>query len=155
MDQPSIDGVNTCVSEAVASAGGGHFRFRGEVFAGYGFFRNIARDERRRQSQPRAGGCAPRSWSAIGAMASGNRVTEISGLLVVGFDGHAVMSHRRLLVPGSAITFSRSMAMRAICRLCDLDDATLANCEHADAINQASMLVSEVSLTLCCRIPTR
>jgi asparagine synthase (glutamine-hydrolysing) len=52
MDQPSVDGVNTyVVSEAVARAGikvalsglGGD-----EVFAGYGFFRTVGRDERRR-----------------------------------------------------------------------------------------------------------
>src|SRR6185503_4850449 len=57
MDQPSVDGINSwVVSEAVAERGlkvaisglGGD-----EVFAGYHFFRTIARDERRRRQAQR------------------------------------------------------------------------------------------------------
>jgi asparagine synthase (glutamine-hydrolysing) len=148
MDQPSIDGVNTyIVSEAVASAGlkvaisglGGD-----EVFAGYSFFRNIARDERRRAQASRVPAGVRRAvGAAIGAVASSNRVTKISGLLSESeFDGHAVMSHRRLFSAGQrrrllAVNGNAGIDQSAV-RSWTMRQ--LANCEHADAINQASML---------------
>jgi asparagine synthase (glutamine-hydrolysing) len=151
MDQPSIDGVNTyIVSEAVANAGlkvaisglGGD-----EVFAGYGFFRNIARDERRRAQANRVpAGLRRAVGAAIGAVSTSNRVTKIGGLLSESeFDGHAVMSHRRLFTAGQR---RRLLAANGLRGNASADESTvrswtmrqLANCEHADAINQASML---------------
>ena len=86
MDQPSIDGVNTfIVSQAAAEAGlkvalsglGGD-----EVFAGYDFYRAIARDEQlRNQVKAMPIGLRKVAASAINVVSANNHTAKLSSLL--------------------------------------------------------------------------
>jgi asparagine synthase (glutamine-hydrolysing) len=102
MDQPSIDGVNTyLISEAVAQSGlkvavsglGGD-----EVFAGYGFFRTIARDEQLlRQVKNVPLGLRRAAAAAINSVATSPRATKFGALLKSAhLSDHAVQLHRQL-----------------------------------------------------------
>ena len=84
MDQPSVDGINSyVVSEATAQTGikvalsglGGD-----EVFAGYGYFRTIGRDERLRKNANRLPYPLRRAAAAtVSTFASSNRATIACG----------------------------------------------------------------------------
>ncbi|MCI0665816.1 MAG: asparagine synthase (glutamine-hydrolyzing), partial [Acidobacteria bacterium] len=86
MDQPSIDGINTyVVSEATARAGlkvavsglGGD-----EVFAGYGFFRTVARDEQLRLKVKNVpAGLRRAAATAINTLATSHRAHKLTSLL--------------------------------------------------------------------------
>ncbi len=151
MDQPSVDGINAwVVSEAAASAGlkvalsglGGD-----EVFAGYSFFKTIARDEwRRRQAQRLPRGLRNTAAAAVGAVSTGNRATKLKGLLRSDdLDEPSVRLHRRLftseqsdrlLVPsGFSLQHESDREL-----LSGWNARQLGNCVDADAINQASAL---------------
>jgi asparagine synthase (glutamine-hydrolysing) len=145
MDQPSIDGVNTyIVSEATAEAGlkvalsglGGD-----EVFAGYNFFRTVARDE---QLRARAS-AAPRvlrraAASAIGAVANGNRASKLSALLRGDhLDEHIVQLYRRVFTNQQREALLRARIPESS-RMREWTDFQIANCVSADPINQASAL---------------
>jgi asparagine synthase (glutamine-hydrolysing) len=106
MDQPSIDGVNTyLISEAVAQAGlkvavsglGGD-----EVFAGYSFFRTIARDQQLlRQVKTMPLGLRKAAAVAINSVAAGPRAAKFGALLKSDhFSDHAVQLHRQLFTIG-------------------------------------------------------
>ena len=148
MDQPSIDGINTwIVSEATARAGlkvavsglGGD-----EVFAGYGYFRTIVRDEYLRAQVSHApAGLRRAAAAAISAVATGHRALKLSALLRSGQLGeHALRLHRRL--------FTQEQRRQLLHREDDhstdhemLDRWSLRqleNCSSADPVNQASML---------------
>ena len=165
MDQPSIDGVNTfVVSEAAANAGlkvalsglGGD-----EVFAGYGFFRTIARDERLRRRVKAAPATLRRATgAAISAVATNNRATKLSSLLRGDhLDEHSVRLHRRLFTAeqrralvfvGQAGSLSHSewidrqtpncVGQDDILSHSEWVDRQMLNCAKADPVNQASAL---------------
>lgn len=145
MDQPSIDGVNTfIVSQAAADAGlkvalsglGGD-----EVFAGYGFFRAIARDERlRNQVKAAPLGLRRAAASAIGAVAVSNRAAKLSALLRGDqLNEHSVKLHRRLFTAGQrrALLLSNGRSARALEKW---NERQMSNCADADPVNQASAL---------------
>ncbi|MCI0524581.1 MAG: asparagine synthase (glutamine-hydrolyzing) [Acidobacteria bacterium] len=145
MDQPSIDGVNTfIVSEAAANAGlkvalsglGGD-----EVFAGYGFFRTIARDERLRQRVKAAPAALRRATAAaIGAIATSNRATKLSSLLRGDhLDEHSVRLHRRLFTAEQRRALL-PVGQDAILSHSEWIDRQTLNCANADPVNQASAL---------------
>jgi len=148
MDQPSIDGVNTyLISEAVAQAGlkvavsglGGD-----EVFAGYGFFRTIARDEQlRRQVKNVPLSLRRAAAGAINSVAAGPRAAKFSALLESDhLSEHAVQLHRQLFTrqqrgdllgqPGPSST--------GAAKLEEWITSRFVNCSDADPINQASVL---------------
>ncbi|MBS1808073.1 MAG: asparagine synthase (glutamine-hydrolyzing) [Acidobacteria bacterium] len=102
MDQPSQDGINSyIVSEATAQSGlkvalsglGGD-----EVFAGYPYFRTIARDERLRKKVSKVPLAFRRAASsAISAVANSNRATKLAGILRSNeLDTHSLFLHRQL-----------------------------------------------------------
>lgn len=145
MDQPSIDGVNTfIVSQAAADAGlkvalsglGGD-----EVFAGYGFFRAIARDERlRNQVKAAPLGLRRAAASAIGAVAVSNRAAKLSALLRGDqLNEHSVKLHRRLFTAGQrrALLLSNGRSAHALEKW---NERQMSNCADADPVNQASAL---------------
>ncbi len=145
MDQPSIDGVNTfIVSEAAANAGlkvalsglGGD-----EVFAGYGFFRTIARDEQLRARMSAVPLSVRRAAAAaFGAVATGSRAAKLGSLLRSNrLDEHAVKLHRRLF------TFEQRRELLAMNgpaspALEEWASRQVMNCVDADPVNQASAL---------------
>ncbi|MEP7273044.1 MAG: asparagine synthase (glutamine-hydrolyzing) [Acidobacteriota bacterium] len=151
MDQPSVDGINSwVVSKAAADAGlkvavsglGGD-----EVFAGYGFFRTITRDDLiRRQAQRLPPGLRMTAAVAVGAVSSGNRATKLKSLLRGNdLDEPTVRLHRRLftseqcaglLVPSEFSTHDRNDEAR----LRRWSGRQLLNCSGTDPINQASAL---------------
>jgi len=145
MDQPSIDGVNTfIVSQAAADAGlkvalsglGGD-----EVFAGYGFFRAIARDEQLR-NQVKAVPMRLRkvAASAIGAISANNRAAKLSALLRSGhLNEHSVKLHRALFTTEQrrALLLANGSTPLA---LEEWNDRQTSNCADADPVNQASAL---------------
>lgn len=145
MDQPSIDGVNTfIVSQAAADAGlkvalsglGGD-----EVFAGYGFFRAIARDEQMRNHVKAAPlGLRKAAAAAIGAVAVSNRAAKLSALLCGDhLDEHSVKLHRRLFTAEQRRALLLSN-VRATPALEEWNDRQMSNCASADPVNQASAL---------------
>ncbi|MGH9851819.1 MAG: asparagine synthase (glutamine-hydrolyzing) [Blastocatellia bacterium] len=145
MDQPSIDGPNTfIVSEAAANAGlkvalsglGGD-----EVFAGYGFFRTIARDERLRQRVKAAPSTLRRATAAaIGAVATSNRATKLSSLLRGDhLEEHSVRLHRRLFTAEQRRALLL-VGQDGILSHSEWIDRQMLNCAKADPINQASAL---------------
>ncbi len=145
MDQPSIDGVNTfIVSQAAAEAGlkvalsglGGD-----EVFAGYGFFRAIARDEQlRNQVKVMPLGARRAAAAAIGVVARNNRALKLRSLLRSDhLDDHSVKLRRRLFTfeQRRALTLSDGSASPA---LEFWNSRQTSNCASADPVNQASAL---------------
>jgi asparagine synthase (glutamine-hydrolysing) len=144
MDQPSIDGVNTyIVSEATARSGlkvalsglGGD-----EVFAGYSFFRTIARDEQLRAHANNVPlGLRRAAAAAIETVAAGHRANKLSALLRSDHLGeHSVRLHRQLFTRDQrrklmAGDVDRSLVDRWAAR-------QIANCADADPINQATAL---------------
>ncbi|MGH9769392.1 MAG: asparagine synthase (glutamine-hydrolyzing), partial [Blastocatellia bacterium] len=145
MDQPSIDGVNTfIVSQAAADAGlkvalsgvGGD-----EVFAGYSFFRSIARDEQlRNQVKAAPQGLRRVAAAAIHAVAMSNRATKLSALLRDDhLNEHSVKLHRRLFTAGQR----RTLLLSDGCASPPLEQwngRQMSNCAAADPVNQASAL---------------
>jgi len=152
MDQPSVDGVNSYVVSGAAARSGLKVALSGlggdEVFAGYSFFRTMARDERRRARAGRLPAPARRAAAAaLGALAGGSRATKFAGLL--GEDdlgGHAVLLHRRLFTGGQQGRllgdngFAPEQRGRDLALLGAWTGRQLANCAGADPVNQASML---------------
>ncbi|MFN7930776.1 MAG: asparagine synthase (glutamine-hydrolyzing) [Blastocatellia bacterium] len=150
LDQPSMDGINTyVVSEATAQAGlkvalsglGGD-----EVFAGYHYFRTIARDEQLRKQVSRVPLAVRRATaSAISAVASSNRATKFAGLLSSrDLQTHSLFLHRQLftetqrrhlLTPNgySKEQYARDWQLHGT-----WDKQRSAVADAADAINQAS-----------------
>ncbi len=145
MDQPSIDGVNTwIVSEAAANAGlkvalsgcGGD-----EVFAGYGFFRTIARDEQLRaqaSNVPRA--LRRAAGMAIGAIGSGSRAAKLGALLESdAFGEHALELYRQLFTNRQRQALqNEDIAESAALR--QWRNRQWQSCAAADPVNQASVL---------------
>jgi asparagine synthase (glutamine-hydrolysing) len=145
MDQPSIDGVNTfVVSEAAANAGlkvalsglGGD-----EVFAGYGFFRTIARDEQLRRRVKTAPATLRRATAAaLGVVATSNRAMKLSSMLRGDhLHEHSVRLHRRLFTAEQrrALLLTNGCAPSA---RSEWIDRQMLNCAHADPVNQASAI---------------
>lgn len=148
MDQPSVDGVNTyLVSEAVRQLGlkvavsglGGD-----EVFAGYGFFRTIARDEQLRgQVKHFPLGLRKAAASALGSVATSPRAAKFSALLKSDhLSEHAVQLHRQLFPNEQRNHLLHSAQSRSQdrSRLEQWTAHRLASCSHADPVNQASVL---------------
>jgi asparagine synthase (glutamine-hydrolysing) len=148
MDQPSIDGVNTyLISEAVSQLGlkvavsglGGD-----EVFAGYGFFRTIARDEQfRGQVRHLPLGLRRAAASAISSVATSPRATKFSTLLKSdSLSEHAVQLHRQLFTSDQRTRLLNGDEARPQdrARLEQWTARRLANCADADPINQASVI---------------
>ncbi len=144
MDQPTIDGVNTyIVSEATARAGlkvaisglGGD-----EVFAGYNFFRTIARDEQlRSQAKNVPLGLRRAAATAIETIAAGHRAGKLSALLRSDHLGeHSVRLHRQLFTGDQRRALMVKRAGHSL--LNDWTARQVANCANADPINQASAL---------------
>src|SRR5262249_47578007 len=145
MDQPSIDGVNTFIVSQAAAAAGSKVALSGlggdEVFAGYSFFRAIARDERlRNQVRIAPLGLRKAAASAIGAVATSNRAAKLSALLRSSrLDEHSVKLHRRLF----AAEQRRALLLANGCASLALENwngRQMPNCGTADPVNQASAL---------------
>ncbi len=148
MDQPSIDGVNTyLISKAVAQSGlkvavsglGGD-----EVFAGYGFFRTIARDEQLRRQVKNVPLSLRRAAAvAINSVATSPRATKFGALLQSDqLSEHAVQLHRQLFTGNQRSQLLGSTNARSIDRQ-KFEAWTmyrLAASSADDPINQASML---------------
>lgn len=146
MDQPSIDGINTwIVSEATARSGlkvavsglGGD-----EVFAGYGYFRTIARDEYlRAQVGQVPAGLRRAAATAISAVSSGHRAGKLSALLRSSHLGeHAVHLHRRLFTGDQRVDLLLRPQTVSSESLDRWTGRQLENCIAADPVNQASAL---------------
>jgi asparagine synthase (glutamine-hydrolysing) len=143
MDQPSIDGINTfIVSEAASNAGlkvalsglGGD-----EVFAGYNFFRTIARNERLRNSVNAVPLSLRRAAAAaITTVTASHRATKLSSLIRSDqVDEHSVKWHRRLFTPEQRRSLLRAQKSAPT----SLNEWTIrqaSNCANADPVNQAS-----------------
>jgi asparagine synthase (glutamine-hydrolysing) len=145
MDQPSMDGVNTfIVSQAAAEAGlkvalsglGGD-----EVFAGYDFYRAIARDEQlRNQVKAVPYGLRKAAASAINVVAANNRTAKLSALLRSDhLNEHSVKLRRALFTSEQrrALLLANGCASPALEKW---NDRQKANCATADPVNQASAL---------------
>jgi len=148
MDQPSIDGVNTyLISQAVVQAGlkvavsglGGD-----EVFAGYGFFRTIARDEQlRRQVMNVPLGLRKAAASALHAAVSNPRAAKLGALLESDhLSEHSVQLHRQLFTRHQREVLLGHAGPPSVdsTRLAQWTASRFANCAEADAVNQASAL---------------
>ncbi len=145
MDQPSIDGVNSYIVSEAAAQNGLKVALSGlggdEVFAGYGFFRTIARDEQLRAQVGAVPGAIRRAAaSTIGAVAASNRAVKLGALLSGDhLDEHSVKLHRRLFTDEQ----QRRLLGAARHRSEELDVwrvRQIANCADADPVNQASAL---------------
>ncbi|MEP7337852.1 MAG: asparagine synthase (glutamine-hydrolyzing) [Acidobacteriota bacterium] len=148
MDQPSIDGVNTyLISEAVAQSGlkvavsglGGD-----EVFAGYGFFRTIARDEQLlRQVKNVPLGLRRAAAAAINSVATGPRATKFGALLKSDhLSDHAVQLHRQLFTReqrGELLSLAE-MQSKDRPKLEEWTGNRVITSSDSDPINQASAL---------------
>ncbi|HKQ78067.1 MAG TPA: asparagine synthase (glutamine-hydrolyzing) [Blastocatellia bacterium] len=145
MDQPSMDGVNTyLVSQGAAEAGlkvalsglGGD-----EVFAGYDFYRAIARHEQiRNQVKAVPAGLRKVAASAISVVAANNRTTKLSALLRSDhLNEHSVKLRRALFTSEQrrALMLANGYASPALEKW---NDRQTANCATADPVNQASAL---------------
>jgi asparagine synthase (glutamine-hydrolysing) len=150
MDQPSVDGVNTyVVSEAVARSGikvalsglGGD-----EVFAGYGFFRTVERDERRRALMENLPPVARRAMAAaVETFGHGHRAVKLSELLRSRLDEHSVLLHRQLFTESQRHTLLAANGYRR--GQVECDRSLLGAWEgdqrrrylDADLVNQASL----------------
>src|SRR5262245_2419280 len=145
MDQPSMDGVNTfIVSQAAAEAGlkvamsglGGD-----EVFAGYDFYRAIARDEQiRNQVKAVPVGLRKAAAAAINVVAANNHTAKLSALLRSDhLNEHSVRLRRALFTREQrrALLLANGCASPA---LKQWNERQMANCATADPVNQASAL---------------
>jgi len=145
MDQPSMDGVNTfIVSQAAAEAGlkvalsglGGD-----EVFAGYDFYRAIARDEQlRNQVKAVPLGLRKAAASAISVVATNHSTAKLSALLRSDhLNEHSVKLRRALFTNEQrrALLLANGCASPALEKW---NDRQSANCATADPLNQASAL---------------
>jgi asparagine synthase (glutamine-hydrolysing) len=145
MDQPSIDGVNTFIVSQAASDAGMKVALSGlggdELFAGYGFFRAIARDEQlRNQVRVMPRGLRKAAASAIGAVAVNNRAVKLSALLGSDhLDEHSVKLRRRLFTAEQRndLLLWKGPASPALDRW---NLRQMSNCRAADPVNQASAL---------------
>ncbi len=163
MDQPSIDGANTFIVSEVAANAGLKVALSGlggdEVFAGYGFFRTIARDEQLRQRVKAAPSALRRATAAaIGAVGVSSRAMKLGSLLRGDhLDEHSVRLHRRLftaeqrrtlLLVGQDAILSHREQGRALLPVgqdgilshSEWIDRQMLNCANADPVNQASAL---------------
>ncbi len=150
MDQPSVDGINSYVVSEAASGAGLKVAISGlggdEVFAGYSFFKTIARDEHLRgliQAVPI--GLRRAAATAIQSAAYGNRANKLGSLLESHELGeHAVMLHRQLFTGQQRLKLLRAGDYDATIRdramIAQWTTQRLANCAGADPINQASAL---------------
>jgi asparagine synthase (glutamine-hydrolysing) len=145
MDQPSIDGVNTFIVSQAATDAGMKVALSGlggdEVFAGYGFFRAIARDEQlRNQARIVPRGIRHAAASAIGMVAANNRAVKLSALLrSEHLNEHSVKLRRRLFTAEqrqSLLLSQRSTSPE----LEEWNRRQMSNCATADPVNQASAL---------------
>ncbi len=145
IDQPSIDGVNTfIVSRAAADAGlkvalsglGGD-----EVFAGYSFFRAIARVEQlRNQMKAVPLGLRKAAASAIGMMVADNRAAKLKALLRSDhINQHSVKLHRALFTTEQRRALLLASGHGALA-LEEWNDRQASNCAAADPVNQATAL---------------
>lgn len=150
MDQPSVDGINSYVVSEAASRAGLKVAISGlggdEVFAGYSFFKTIARDEHLRgliQSVPF--GLRRAAATAIQSASRGNRASKLGSLLGSERLGeHAVMLHRQLFTEGQRLKLSKTdhsdSVKRDLAMIAAWTAQRLANCADADPVNQASAL---------------
>jgi asparagine synthase (glutamine-hydrolysing) len=150
MDQPSMDGINSyIVAEATAQSGlkvalsglGGD-----EVFAGYHYFRTIARDEQLRKNVAKIPLAFRRAAaSAINTFANSNRATKLTGLLQSSeLDTHSLFLHRQLFTEAqrkqlltsngyAASQWKRDWQLHA-----QWDQQRAQSCAGTDPVNQAS-----------------
>ncbi len=145
MDQPSIGGVGAFIISRAATGRGMKVALSGlggaEVFAGYDFFRSVAREERtRNRVKAAAMGLRKAAASAIGAFSSGEGVSRLHALLRgQEINEHSVKSHWRLFTAGQrlALMLVNSGASQAVE---NWNDRQMSNCAAADPVNQASAL---------------
>jgi asparagine synthase (glutamine-hydrolysing) len=145
MDQPSIDGVNTYIISRAAADAGLKVALSGlggdELFAGYDFFRGVARDERiRNHAQAVPLGLRRAAASAIAAVATNNRAVKLGALLRGDYlNDHSVKLRRALFTAEQrrALLLANGRASPA---LNQWNERQTANCATADPVNQASAL---------------
>jgi asparagine synthase (glutamine-hydrolysing) len=145
MDQPSIDGVTTYIISRAAAGGGlkvALSRLGGdELFAGYDFFRGVARDERiRNHAQAVPLGLRKAAASAIAAVATNNRAVKLGALLRGDYlNDHSVKLRRALFTTEQrrALLLANGRSSPA---LNQWNERQTANCATADPVNQASAL---------------
>jgi asparagine synthase (glutamine-hydrolysing) len=145
MDQPSIDGVTTYIISRAAAGGGLKVALSGlggdELFAGYDFFRGVARDERiRNHAQAVPLGLRKAAASAIAAVATNNRAVKLGALLRGDYlNDHSVKLRRALFTTEQrrALLLANGCASPA---LNQWNERQTANCATADPVNQASAL---------------
>src|SRR5262249_44878964 len=118
-----------------------------ELFAGYNFFRGIARDEQLRNHVNAVPlGLRKAAASAIGAVVMNNRTAKLSALLrSQRLNEHSVKLHRRLFTAEQrrALLLTNSHTSRALAEwpaLTKWNDHQMSNCGAADPVNQASAL---------------
>lgn len=150
MDQPSMDGINSyIVSEATADSGlkvalsglGGD-----EVFAGYNYFRTIARDERLRKKASKVPLAVRRAAaSAISAVTNSNRATKFAGLLGSSdLNAHSLFLHRQLFTETqrqhllSRNGYNREQRAHDWQLQGEWEKERLLACGDSDPVNQAS-----------------
>jgi len=145
MDQPSIDGVNTYIISRAAADAGLKVALSGlggdELFAGYDFFRGVARDERiRNHAQAVPLGLRRAAASAIAAVATNNRAVKLGALLRGDYlNDHSVKLRRALFTAEQR----RALLLANGCEspaLNQWNERQTANCATADPVNQASAL---------------
>src|SRR5262245_7628257 len=145
MDQPSIDGVNTYIISRAAAGAGLKVALSGlggdELFAGYDFFRGVARDERiRNHAQAVPLGLRRAAASAIAAVATNNRAVKLGALLRGDYlNDHSVKLRRALFTAEQrrALLLANGCASPA---LNQWNERQTANCATADPVNQTSAL---------------
>lgn len=150
LDQPSMDGINSyIVSEAAAQTGlkvalsglGGD-----EIFAGYPYFRTIARDERLRKKVSKVPLAVRRvTAGALGAVAKSNRATKLAGLLGSrDLRTHSLFLYRQLFTENqrqrllSHNGYNREQRTRDWERYREWDQQRVLMCNETDPVNQAS-----------------
>ena len=150
LDQPSMDGINSyIVAEATAQSGlkvalsglGGD-----EVFAGYHYFRTIARDERLRKRASRVPLAVRRATAnAISAVTNSNRATKFAGLLGSSdLNTHSLFLHRQLFTETqrrhllSQNGYNREQRTRDWQLHSEWEKRRSLVCSETDPVNQAS-----------------
>src|SRR5262245_36744524 len=145
MDQPSMDGVNTYIVSQAASEAGLKVALSGlggdEVFAGYDFYRAIARHEQLR-NQVKAVPVSLRkaAAAAIDVVTTSNHTTKLSALLRSDhLNEHTVRLRRALFTREQrrALLLANGCSSPALEKW---NDRQTANCATADPVNQASAL---------------